>query len=405
MIDNALDVNLLDGNFYAGDPFPSFAWMRRHEPVYRDRASGVWGVTRYEDVKAIGRDPETFSNAGGIRPDYPAFPYMVDMDAPEHRRRRKLINWGFMPKAVNDMRPMITRISDELIDRVCAAGRCDFVEDIAAPLPLYVIGAMLGVADVDRPDLLRWSDDMVKALGSPDPTAMERAATAFAEYTAYIRERIAHRREHGDQNDLIGVLAHAEDDDGERLDDDSLTMETLLILIAGDETTRHVISGGMEALLANPDQFAALRADPDLLPGAIDEMLRWVSPVKNMARTATRDVEVAGSSISEGDKLLLLYPSANRDETVFEDPETFDIRRTPNEHVAFGFGTHFCLGSRLARLELSAMYERLLARMPDLRIADGASAPFPRRAANFVSGIETMPVEFTPSAPRSGDGA
>jgi cytochrome P450 family 142 subfamily A polypeptide 1 len=394
MTEDLLDVNLLDGAFYAGDPYPSFAWMRRHQPVYRDQRSGVWGVTRYQDVRAIGRDPVTFSNAEGIRPDYPAFPYMIDMDAPEHRRRRKLVNWGFMPKSVQAMRQMIVDICDELIDGVGETGRCDFVADIAAPLPLYVIGNMLGVAVEDRPDLLRWSDDMLKALGSPDPGALERAAVAFAEYTDYVRGRIAQRRADGDQSDLIGVLAHAEVD-GERLDDDSLTMETLLILIGGDETTRHVISGGMAALLDRPEQYARLRASPELLPSAIDEMLRWVSPIKNMARTATRDVALGGVRISAGDTLLLLYPSANRDETVFDDPEQFDITRMPNEHVAFGFGAHFCLGSRLARLELETMFERLLARLPDIRLADGVHSPLPCRAANFVSGIEYLPVEFT----------
>jgi len=392
---SAPDVSLLDGAFYAGDPYPAFAWMRRNQPVYRDPESGVWGVTRYHDVKAVAVTPALFSSAEGIRPDQPAMPYMIDMDDPEHRRRRKLVGAGFLPKAVAARGPAIGEICDFLIDRVRERGECDLVRDLAAPLPLFVIGDMLGVAPEDRPDLLRWSDDMLSALGSPDPAAISRAMTAFVEYTGYIADRAAQRRRDDDESDLIGILANA-DLDGDMLADDSLTMETLLILIGGDETTRHVISGGMEALLAHPDQYARLCAEPDLLPAALDEMLRWVSPIKNMARTATADTTIGDTEIRAGDTVLLLYPSANRDEDVFDEPERFDITRQPNEHVAFGFGAHYCLGSRLARLELKEMFSRLLTRLPDLELAGGAAVPLPRRPANFVSGIESMPVTFTP---------
>ena len=261
-----------------------------------------------------------------------------------------------------------------------------------------MIGDMLGVAPQDRDDLLRWSDDMLKGQGSPDPAAMEHAANAFVEYTQYIHPVFADRRATRNTDDLVGVLCHA-DIDGDSLDDDSLVHETLLILIGGDETTRHVISGGVEELLAHPDQQAALAADPaGLMPGAVEEMLRWVSPIKNMTRTATRDVELCGAQIREGQELLLLYPSANRDDAVFENADTFDITRSPNPHIAFGFGAHFCLGNQLARLELRVMVERLLARLPDLHLAVDRTA-LPRREANFISGIEEMPVEFTPSAP------
>jgi cytochrome P450 family 142 subfamily A polypeptide 1 len=396
MSDGVPDVSLLDGEFYAADPYPAFAWMRRNQPVFRDPRSGVWGVTRYHDVRAVATAPALFSSAGGIRPDHPALPYMIDMDDPEHRRRRRLVGRGFLLKAVAARRPAIGEICDYLIDRVRADGECDFVRDIAAPLPLFVIGDMLGVEPEDRPDLLRWSDDMVRALGSPDPDAMSRAANAFGEYANFIAKRGFERRRDNDESDLIGILANAEFD-GDRLADDSLTMETLLILIGGDETTRHVISGGMEALFAHPDQHARLRDDPGMLPAALDEMLRWVSPIKNMARTATADTTIGDTEIRAGDKVLLLYPSANRDEEVFDSPEEFDITRRPNEHVAFGFGPHFCLGSSLARLELEEMFGRLLTRLPDLTLADDATIPLPRRPANFVSGIESMPVTFTPT--------
>ncbi|MDA8366272.1 MAG: cytochrome P450 [Actinomycetota bacterium] len=394
-----LEIDLVAGSFYGGDPFPAFAWMRDHAPAYFDERSGVWGITRHADVKEISKDPETFSNAGGIRPDAPPISMMIDTDAPEHVRRRRLVSEGFTPRRIRDYEARIRAICDGIIDAVCERGSADFVADIAAPLPMIVIGDMLGVTPEDHGDLLRWSDDLLKALGSPDVTAMERAAEAFVDYTTYITRVIAERRVSGSTQDLVGTLVHAEID-GERLDDDTLIHETLLILIGGDETTRHVISGGTYELLSDRAQWDLLRTDRSVLPTAVEEMLRWVSPIKNMARTATRDVELHGEVVRAGQKLLLLYPAANRDPRVFEDPERFDVTRRPNDHVAFGFGAHFCLGNRLARAELSIMFDRLLERLPDLALAD--AAPPPLRPANFVSGIERMPVTFTPTAPVGG---
>jgi len=391
-----LSIGLTDGTFYGGDPFPAFAWMRANAPAYFDEASGVWGISRYADVRDISKDPDTFSNAGGIRPDSDALPMMIDTDAPEHVRRRRLVSEGFTPRRIRESEEGIRIICDAIIDRVCEQGTADFVRDIAAPLPMIVIGNMLGVAPEDRADLLRWSDDMLRALGSPDPTAMDLAAQAAVEYAAYITAVVEQRRRDHQTNDLIGTLVHAEIE-GDHLDESSLIYESLLILIGGDETTRHVISGGMYELLVHPDQYRTLAAERAMLPTAIEEMLRWVTPIKNMARTATRDVELHGETVRKGQKLLLLYPSANRDETVFADPESFDIARTPNDHVAFGFGSHFCLGNRLARMELQVMFSQLLDRLPDLALADPAEPP--KRPANFVSGYETMPVTFTPTAP------
>jgi cholest-4-en-3-one 26-monooxygenase len=392
-----LGIDLMNGLFYGREPHDAYAWMRSHAPVYYDAPNDLWGVASYTAVKAASVDTESFSSAQGIRPKLPAIPMMIDFDAPEHVRRRRLVSEAFTPKRVRAMEGALHQVCDAIIDAVCEKGSCDFVADIAAPLPIIVIGDMLGVAPADRGDLLRWSDDMLKALGSPDPSLMDGAATAFVEYTEYINPVFEDRRRRGATDDLVGVLCHA-DIDGDSLDDDSLIHETLLILIGGDETTRHVISGGTEELLAHPDQMTRLASDPDLMAGAVEEMLRWVSPIKNMARTATRDVELEGSRISAGQELILLYPSANRDAAVFEDPDTFDITRSPNPHMAFGFGAHFCLGNQLARLELKVMTERLLARLPDLHLTVDRAA-LPRRAANFISGIEAMPVAFTPTAP------
>ncbi len=389
-------IDLMSGDFYAGEPFAAYAWMRRHAPFYYDEANDLWAVATYRGVKEVSTDTETFSNAGGVRPKVPALPMMIDFDAPEHVRRRRLVSSGFTPRRVREMEDHVRAVCDYVIDRVCEQGSCDFVTDIAAPLPLIVIGDMLGVADEDRADLLRWSEDMLRSQGSLDETAMLGAMQAFTEYSDYIHPVLDQRRRTGADQDLMGVLVHAEID-GDRLDDDSLVHESLLILVGGDETTRHVISGGMYQLQRCPDQLARLAADPSLLPTAVEEMLRWVTPIKNMARTATRDVTVGDAAISEGQELLLLYPSANRDEEVFDRAEEFDITRTPNPHVAFGFGAHFCLGNQLARLELRVMFEQLLARLPDLHLT-GAEPP-PRRSANFITGIERLPVAFSPTAP------
>jgi cytochrome P450 family 142 subfamily A polypeptide 1 len=393
-----LAIDLLDGAFYGREPHDAYAWMRAHSPVYYDQANDLFAVASYRGVKAVSVDTETFSSASGIRPKLPQLPMMIDFDAPEHVRRRRLVSEGFTPKRVRAMEDELRHICDAIIDRVCERGECDFVADIAAPLPIIVIGNMLGVAPSDRDDLLRWSDDMLSALGAPDASMMDKAAIAFVEYTEYINPVFADRRATKSTEDLVGVLCHAEID-GDSLDDDSLIHETLLILIGGDETTRHVISGGVEELLAHPEQMARLTAEPDrLVAGAIEEMLRWVSPIKNMARMATRDTELEGTAIKAGQEVILLYPSANRDRAMFEDPDTFDIERSPNPHMAFGFGAHFCLGNQLARLELKVMTERLLARLPDLHLAIDREA-LPRRQANFISGIEEMPVTFSPSAP------
>gem|GEM_PF-441141 len=334
-----LHIGITDGTFYGGNPFPAFTWMRDEAPAYFDESAGVWGITRYADIKEISKDPETFSNAGGIRPDTDALPMMIDCDAPEHVRRRRLVSEGFTPKRIRESEHGVREICDDIIDKVCEQGTADFVRDIAAPLPMIVIGNMLGVAPEDRDDLLRWSDDMLKALGSPDPTAMggaavaameyaEYAAVAAMEYAEYITTVVEQRRRDNQSDDLIGTLVHA-DIEGDKLDESSLIYESLLILIGGDETTRHVISGGMYELLSHPDQFALLATERDRLPLAVEEMLRWVSPIKNMARTATRDVELHGKKIAKGQKLLLLYPSANRDERNFTEPDQFDVTRTP----------------------------------------------------------------------------
>lgn len=390
------EVDLTDGNFFAdGGAREAYRWMRANEPVFRDR-NGLAAAATYQAVLDAERNPETFSNTGGIRPDQPAMPYMIDMDDPEHLLRRKLVNAGFTRKQVMDKAAGIETLCDILIDAVCERGECDFVRDIAAPLPMAVIGDMLGVLPQERATLLKWSDDLVCGLSaSADAAALQALMEAFAGYQGFAMQTTAKRRAEPTE-DLFSILVNSEVD-GQRMSDDEITFETLLILIGGDETTRHTLSGGFEQLLRHPEQWQQLVADSALVPGAVEEMLRWTAPVKNMARTVMRDNEFHGTALRAGEKMLLLFESANFDEAVFGDPENFRIDRNPNSHLAFGFGTHFCLGNQLARLELSTMLRRILQRLPDLRLADGSALPL--RPANFVSGPEAMPVVFTPTKP------
>jgi cytochrome P450 family 142 subfamily A polypeptide 1 len=389
------DVDLADGNFYAGDARGVYQWMRTNEPVFRDR-NGLAAASSYQAVIDAERQPELFSNAGGIRPDQPAMPMMIDMDDPAHLVRRKLVNAGFTRKRVRDKETSIGALCDALIDSVCERGECDFVRDLAAPLPMAVIGDMLGVRPDQREMFLKWSDDLVTFLSSHvSGEDFQVTMDAYAAYYAFTMDMIAQRRNEP-TDDLISILVHSEVD-GERLTDDEIVVETLLILIGGDETTRHTLSGGTEQLLRHPGQHRRLVDDLDLLPNAIEEMLRWTSPVKNMCRILTADIEFHGTALRQGEKIMLLFESANFDEKVFDSPQDFRIERYPNNHVAFGFGTHFCLGNQLARLELSLMQRRLLQRLPDMRLASDDTLPM--RPANFVSGLEKMAVEFSPTAP------
>jgi cytochrome P450 family 142 subfamily A polypeptide 1 len=293
----------------------------------------------------------------------------------------------------------IRRITNRLIDEVCERGECEFVREIAAPLPLIMIGDMLGMPEEDFETLLRWSEDMLAATSATaSPELQERAQQAGVEYATYALNAIQERRQKP-TDDLLSTLVHAEIE-GHSLNEEALIHESLLILVGGDETTRHVITEGALALIENPGERQKLFEEPGRIPTAVEELLRWVSPIKNMNRTATRDTELRGQKLREGDRVLLLYPSGNRDEKVFPSPNSLDVERSPNPHVAFGgYGTHHCLGASLARLELRIMFEELCLRLPDLELA--SDAPLPRRASNFIAGIERMPVRFTPSSRRA----
>lgn len=386
------DIQLLSPDFYAN--FDELTgWMRAHAPMYWDDATGIWGAASHADVGRMSRDWRTFCSGKGSRPES-SVPSMINFDAPEHTRRRRLVSAGFTRRRVEDHEGYIRAKVTQLIDDVIERGSCDMVADIATPLPMYMIGHLMGLPEADHDQLLHWSD--LFATGGNEIRA--QVEQAVGDYAAYILGKVAERRGTGG-DDLVSLVVNADDEEGP-LSDIDLVFETMLVLVGGDETTRHVIAGGIAALLHNPDQFERLRADRALLPGAIEEMLRWTTPVRNMNRTATEDVEVHGQQVREGDRILLLYPSANRDESVFEDPYRFDILRTPNDHLAFGgYGRHVCLGAPLARLELRVLFEEVLDRFDDLRLAPDAQLV--ERRGNFVLGVNEVPVRFAPG-PRVG---
>lgn len=387
------EIQLLAPDFYAR--FDELtAWMRAEAPMYWDDATGIWGAAAHEDVGRMSRDWRTFCSGKGSRPES-SVPSMINFDAPEHTRRRRIVSAGFTRRRVEDHEPYIRAKVTQLIDGVIERGECDIVADIATPLPMYMIGELMGLPEADHHQLLHWSD--LFATGGSE--ILPQVEQAVGEYAAYILTKVAERRGTGG-DDLVSLVVNADDEEGPFTDID-LVFETMLVLVGGDETTRHVISGGLAALLQHPDQLERLRADDSLLPGAIEEMLRWATPVRNMNRTATCDVEVHGQQVREGDRILLLYPSANRDERVFEDPYRFDITRTPNDHMAFGgYGRHVCLGAPLARLELRVLFEELLTRLDDLELVPDATLT--ERRGNFVLGVNEVPVRFRPGARRGG---
>ena len=392
-------VRLLDRFFYL-DPHPGFRWMREHAPVYWDESAdgGLWGISLYDDIMDVSRHPELYDSARGSRPQRNAYnPSMINLDDPLHKRRRNLVNRGFTPRRVADHEPMLRRLTNELIDGVSLRGECDFVHDVARWIPMVVIGDMLGVAPEDRETLLRWSDELLGggevAKIEDDEARRAHQSAVAAEYWSYAHKVLADRRENP-RDDLMSILVHAEIE-GDRLSEEEILQESLLILIGGDETTRHVMTGGLLELIRNPEQKRALARDPRGIPTAVEEMLRWVSPIQNMNRTVVRDCALRGQKLREGDRMLLLYPSGNRDAGAFPEPDRFDVGREPNRHVAFGgFGTHHCLGATLARLELRVLFEELLRRLPDIELA--TRDPLPMRPNDFIVGIEAMPVRFTP---------
>jgi cytochrome P450 len=397
-------IDLTANEVFAGShPWDQYAWLRANDPVHwhpeRD-GPGFWAITKYADIRMISRRPKLFSSAArGVMlaesdEEHLAVQrqMMLVMDPPEHDRFKLLVSGGFTPKAAEGLRGRIEQLAREIVDDVIERGECDFVADVAGRLPSGLIAELMGIprADGERlyelTELMHTTDD---AVAPP-----ERRAEATFEMLSYAAE-VAARKRAAPGDDIASILVQAEVD-GERLTDGELQWFFLLLVNAGGDTTRNLLAAGLQLLFEHPDERARLLADLDgLLPTAVEEMLRYTSPVVHFRRTAMEDTEIRGVPIKAGDKLMVFYGSGNRDEEVFEDPDRFDVGRSPNPHMAFGGGgPHLCLGLHVARIEIAVMLRELLTRLPDLRPA-GDPVPL---ASNFITGTKAMPVAFTPGA-------
>jgi cytochrome P450 len=381
--------------FAAGPPHEIFRRFREEQPVAflpEPDGPGYWGVFRYDDVVEVSRHPQRFASAPSVFIQDPADPtvtqeLLINQDPPKHTKLRKLVNRGFTPRQISALEPHVREIVVGLLHRAAEKGRFDLVHDLAVELPLQVIAELVGVPHEDRHQVFAWTERMMSNDDDDQAAVQADAQVAIGEMFAYA-ERLVATRAGGEGTDLLSVLLRA-DVDGEALTQFEVDVFFMLLMNAGSETTRNLITGGTLALFEHPDQRARLVEQPDLLPSAIEEMLRWVTPVMHFRRTAREDLELAGQPIAAGDKVVMWYTSANRDEAQFPESDVFDIARTPNEHVAFGAGgPHFCLGASLARLEARILFEEMLTRMPTLA---PAGEPV-RLKSNFINGIKSLPV-------------
>lgn len=426
-------IDVTDGGAFAAHGYPWAAWaqLRREAPVYwyeRPYVQPHWAITKYDDIQRISRDPGRFSSQtqlfvgnngppapeaegqapqpepaadGGAREQIELF---INMDPPRHSQYRGLVNRSFTPRGLRVIEARIDEIAADVIDRAAAhlvdqtvggasgRARIEFVDQVAAQLPLAAICELLGVAREDWQQMFRLSNEMTGA-GDPEyqqgRSAAETAARA-GEQLIQSFALLAEVKRSRPANDLMTTLVQAELD-GRPLSMQEIIAYGFLLIIAGNETTRNATSAGLLSLIEHPEQTARLRAQPELLNSAVEEILRWTSPVTHMARLVTEEVEIRGQRIAPGETIVMWYPSANRDEDVFEEPERFDIARDPNEHLAFGgFGEHFCLGANLARLELRSIFRHLLARMDEIELDGG----YERLRSGIVGGIKRMPVSF-----------
>ena len=365
--------DLLSPAFYADidGMHDAFRSMRAAGPVWRDEQNELWAVVRHAPLIDTERRADVFSSNGCYRSRIaPMEEDMIAKDDPAHHTQRALVARRFTPKAVQRLEPAIGRVVDDLIDRFAEKGELEIVDELAAPFPARMTAHLLGFGEDHAPAVRSWSERLMRIDGiADDERLMTDMMGAIMEFAALVGP-LADDRRAAPRDDLLSVWANGELN-GCPMEQNVMVQETGLFISGGAETTRTVTARGVIELARHPDQWDALAADPSLIPGAVEEMIRWVTPLNNFFRTATRDAKIAGTDVRAGDRVILLYPSANRDETVFDDPYTFDIRRDPNPHVAFGFGTHFCLGASLARLELRMLLTRLTKRITNLRVVSG----------------------------------
>lgn len=377
------------------NPYPYYAHLRRHAPVYQVEAAGLWAVSRYDDVLYVLRNPQLFSSTvliaallGDLNP-VPEAANLIASDPPVHSRLRKLVNRAFTPRLIAELEPRVREITIDLLTCVAPQGEFDLVHDLSTPLPVIVIAEMLGVEPEHRVEFKRWSDDIVHAANGVSGEERDQAQRSVAEFRGYFERAIDARRAEP-RNDLISALVRAEEEQQMLTAAEILSLTTLL-LIAGNETTTNLIGNAVLALLAHPDTLARMQRDPSQIPAIVEETLRYDGPVQGIFRQATQDVELSGTTIPAGSLVFPLFASADRDERQFPDPDRFDITRNTNDHIAFGFGIHFCLGAPLARLEAKVALEEMVARLCGWSHKEDQVT---RIDSFFLRGPKTLPMTF-----------
>jgi len=398
------DINLLDLDGFAnGAPHEVFDLLRREAPVFwheEPDGPGFWAVTRHADVQYVSRTPAIFGSAPNTNIEDPdperlaiLGEIMINMDPPRHNAYRNTINKGFVPKRIAKLESYITGVAEGIVDAVAKRGECDFVEDVAALLPMTMICELFGIPDADR----RYAYELANRLTSGDDPEIQdaegTAEAAFAE-TFEFAVRLGEEKKKNPAEDLASLVVNAEID-GKPVDDLVFGTFVMMMIVAGNETTRTVTSNGMIRLIEHPEQKQALVENPSRIPAAVEEILRYEPGVHHFRRTAREDTELGGRSIRKGDKVVVWYPAANRDAEVFDDPHTFNIAR-PNasSHLTFGIGQHYCLGAALARAQLCTIFHEVLTRLPDIEFVES-----PRRLrSNFINGVKEMRVRFTPTS-------
>lgn len=396
-------LDMLSLSFHSEDPWDDYAWMRDEEPLYWDATNELWVVSRYKDVVHVSRRTDLFCSGQGVIPNLGTDIWpdeaMINLDGEAHSCQRALVGKGFSARRIEKLEPLIRDIVNDIIDAVGPTGECDLVVDIARQVPYRIICHMLGYPESIGDDVLDWTDTYSHAGCGPDHIT-EDVLDAFANFSMF-HEELLEEKKANPGDDLLSIWLSAELD-GKKLGEDKLLFEHNQFMVGGAETTRTAIAMGMQALMDHPEQMAWLREhvdDLDAMGTAVEEILRYTCPFVRMRRTATRDTELHGKTIKKDDQVVMLYPAANRDERIFEEPNRFDIQRdSSHPHLSFGIGKHYCIGSSLARLETRVVIETLLRRLPDLKAKPGA--PAERLQSCFVRGLKTFPVVFSTPLPR-----
>ncbi|MCP4908364.1 MAG: cytochrome P450 [bacterium] len=390
MTTNRDAIDLLSPEFYVGDPHPAYRWMRENEPVFRDEKNALWGITTMADIRNVERMSDLFISSRGYRStDHPAEDSMIKKDDPGHAEQRKLISARFTPRAVRQREDEIREIVVECLERIRAQGSAEVVDSLAARIPATLTCRLLGFPDSHWSLLDDWSAKLMRVDRLPfEPHLMNDSTQAFVDMSEAAFELYESRRREP-RDDLMSLWAHA-DLGGSPMKFETIQWELGLVIPGGVDTTRTTIARSLILLSERPDLWAQMAKEPSRIPGAVEELLRFITPLNNMFRTAARDVDISGQEIAADDRLCLLYPSANRDDSFFEDPDEIRFDRSPNPHVAFGLGTHFCLGANLARLTLRVFFEELTKRLDKLE----AIAPPEYEANVFIKGVRRFDVAF-----------